>query len=140
MRLSINGWHPIASHLVCIITGIALSNILNRQVRASSPPKGELNFSLNKEQTKTAKSVPSEGGLVNIYKIGQSQVGECRMFKNALSVNQLDGKLYFTTIIDEQVGLQHLTKEMKLRNKVGIDRNQTKVPLCRSKPKVQYGS
>ncbi len=139
MRLSINGWHPVASHLVCIITGIALSNILSRQVRASSSPKGELSFSLNQNQVKTIKAIPDEGLRVNIYKL-QGQVVECRMFKTPLNIKKLDERLHFTTIMDEQVGLQHLTKELKLRNRVGIDRALTNVPLCRTKPLVQYGS
>ena len=139
MQLSINGWHPIASHLVCIITGIALSNILSRQVRASIPPKGELVFSLNQNLTKTSKPISEEDMQVNVYKILGQQT-ECKMFKNPLKVKKIEEQLHFTTTIEEQSGLQHLTKEIKLRNRVGIDRHLNKVPLCRTKPKVQYGS
>ncbi len=139
MQLSINGWHPIASHLVCIITGIALSNILSRQVRASSAPKGELSFSLSQSQAKSLRSELEDGTQANIYKILGHQ-SECKMFKNPLTLKKIDDRLHFTTTIEEQTGLQYLMKEMKLRNKVGVDRNQNKVPLCKTKPRVQYGS
>jgi len=139
VRLSINGWHPIASHLVCIITGIALSNVLGRQVRAASPPRGELTFSLNLSQIESRSEIAAAGQQVNIYKItGKRQ--DCKMFKNPLNVSIESNTLHFSTLIGEQAGLQHLLKEIKQRNKVGIDRNLSKVPLCRSKPKVQYGS
>lgn len=139
MQLSINGWHPIASHLVCIITGIALSNILSRQVRASSPPRAELSFSLNQHQVKTSKPIPDEDIEVNIYKI-MGQAPECKLFKNPVQVRKTEERLLFTTNFEDQFGLQILSKEMKLRNKVGIDKHINKVPLCRTKPKVQYGS
>jgi hypothetical protein len=139
MQLSINGWHPIASHLVCIITGIALSNILSRQVRASSAPKGELSFSLSQSQAKLLKSELEDGTQANIYKILAHHT-ECKMFKNPLTLKKIDDRYYFATTIEEQNGLQHLVKELKLRNKVGVDRNQSKVPLCKTKPRVQYGS
>jgi hypothetical protein len=139
MQLSLNGWHPIASHLVCIITGIALSNILNRQVRASSPPRGELVFSLSQNQAKSSREITDEDIQVNIYKI-LGETSECKMFKNSLKVKKVEDRLLFTTTLEEQSGLQPLTKEIKLRNKVGIYKHLNNVPLCRTKPKVQYGS
>jgi len=139
MRLSINGWHPIASHLVCIITGIAFSNMMNQQVRASSPQRGQFTFSLLLDQVKTRKKIPESGLKVNIYRI-QGQHPECKMFKNPIKVKKLDTELYFTTVIDDQYGLHYLQKEIKLRKKVGVDKHLPKIPLCRTKPKVQYGS
>ncbi len=139
MQLSINGWHPIASHLVCIITGIALSNILSRQVRASSPPRAELTFYLSQNQTRSSKDFSDEEIEVNIYKI-TGQAPECKMFKNALKAKKIEERIVFTTTFEDQLGLQHLTKEMTLRNKVGVDKQLNKVPLCKTKPKVQYGS
>lgn len=139
MQLSINGWHPIASHLVCIITGIALSNIMSRQVRASSTPRAELTFSLSQILAKERKPISDDEVQVNIYKL-HGQEPECKMFKNPLRVKKVEERLVFTTTFEDQSGLQHLAKEIKLRNKVGIDRHLNKVPLCRTKPKVQYGS
>jgi hypothetical protein len=139
LQLSINGWHPIASHLVCIITGIALSNILSRQVRASSPPRAELTFSLNQNQTRSSKELSDDEIEVNVYKIA-GQAPECKMFRNPLKARKIEERIVFTTTFADQLGLQHITKEMKLRNKVGIDKHLNKVPLCRTKPKVQYGS
>lgn len=139
MQLSINGWHPVASHLVCIITGIALSNFLVQKSRTYPPIKGQMTFMLSAKIF--PDSVKTESGKfpVNIYEVVESEP-TCRLFKSGLSIFTVSENYRFSTNLTEQSGVQLLTNQLKQAKKLKIDRHNEKISICKIRPRVTYGT
>lgn len=140
MQFSINGWHPVASHLLCIVTGVALSNFLGYPIQTSAPPpKGQLIFVLPGKFFSTSLPANSVKTAVNVYRNSRSGA-TCRIFKSGLYFFQQSENFRFSTRLVEQPGLGLLVKEMKINNKLKVERHNEKTLICENHPRVSYGS
>lgn len=139
MQFSINGWHPVASHLVCMITGIALSNFLGHTSQASAPAKGQLTFLLPAKVFTNPVSTDTARFPVNLYKMVAAGPS-CRLFKTGLVVFPQSENFRFSTNLTEQPGLSLLTRELRINNKVKADRHDEKISVCKNRPRITYGS
>lgn len=140
MQFSINGWHPVASHLLCIITGVALSNFLGYPVQTSAPPpKGQMTFVLPGKYFSTPLPANSPKIAVNVYR-NSSSGATCRIFKTGLYFFQQSESFRFSTRLAEQQGLGLLVKEIRINHKFRVDRHNEKTLVCENHPRVSYGS
>lgn len=141
MRLSINGWHPVASHLLCVITGVATASTLSQSHSSPVYAKEELSFTLAAETVMTNQEVTETPARISLLKAVNGRP-VCRLFKSPLKVRASAGRLLFSTTLQDQIGLGHLTKELRAKTPIigaEVSRVNEKLPICRSKPRISYG-
>jgi hypothetical protein len=145
MRLSINGWHPVASHLACLIAGVALTNSLRQERPAPVYTGEELAFTLPAATVPVGKDLPAdldqhEGRSILLKILNNRPV--CRLFRQPLKVRRIGARLRFSTKLEDQFGLGLMVKELRLKSQLAaaaVTRTNQKLPVCSTRPKISYG-
>lgn len=154
MRLSLAGWPPIASHATCLLVGLALAHLTEKQSTESPRFSPQMMiFSLD------PKSVPEDDSTKNL-RLGTKvlvtkEVGHssCRLHESPMDVLAIAPQVvlalsvrdpYLHTVVDflrqntRQKAASEAGRQDRPKIKLEIASKSLSIPLCRRSPTVIY--
>ena len=140
MHLGVNGWPPVASHMACLLLGMALAHL----ARGASPlpprlPKKGIVVSSGLLPSGRAGEGPARLGLVHLT-LAAPGAAPCRLTEAAAQLLDLRQGAFGLTLAaaGEVPAIAKAARQDALRAvDVGIGQA---LPLCGKGPRVTYGS
>ena len=145
MRLSLFGWPPIASHLVCLFLGFALANLMSeRREEPLNLPRHGVAVGFDRSVSAASSNPMLRGERVVLVRRGAAG-GEarCRVGGAAGRLVQIDPRPVVVFGVSD--ALEALTQLRAAAVDPGSEivpiKSAAGLPLqeCRSEPKVEYG-
>jgi hypothetical protein len=160
MSLTLNGWPPLASHVVALLTGVSLANLAAqeqfREIGSFLPRKGDL-LALQVEKTqikipqddfpqdqeKKLEKVPNGakemGGSRFLVRAGAHDHDDCLVSTKPLEIREVDSERVVIAAQKGQTGvILSLVEIFTTNDPVKIYLNRPKKPLCQPKNLVRY--
>jgi hypothetical protein len=150
MRLSLNGWPPVASHIVAMLTGVSLANLSAQDpgfgVR-SSQPESKAFIQVTLDTTRFADLPPEgkgqDGGMRSdlkgyIIALISNSGGECMVGHKPFEVQIHRKKAKILGERSHGSVLFSLTEIALGRSLLKVVTNRPKLELCQSKSMVVY--
>lgn len=160
MPLSLNGWPPLVSHVVALLTGVSLANLSAqeqiRDIAANLPRKGDfmvlqveknqiqLTENRDDEATRKKTDISERGGnpiqgLRYLVRVGSSDQEDCLLSSKPIEVREADRDRVVIVGQKGQVALLlSLVEIFTLNNPIKVFYEHPKKPLCQPKNLVRY--
>jgi hypothetical protein len=154
MRLSLAGWPPIASHATCLLVGLALAHLSEKQSHESPRFSPQMMiFSLDPKsilEENSTKNLRLGTKLVMTEKLGHSS---CRLHDSPVDVLAIAPQIvlalsirdpYLHTVVDflrqnnRQKSASEASRLERPKIQLEISSKSTSIPLCRRSPTVIY--
>lgn len=135
MQLGINGWPPVASHMACLILGVALAHL--SRAAGAAPPRLPIKG--------IVLSVPSPGAAtmarVRMFvALPDAQGNLCRMTEDPIDRLPAPG-LTVALPLTASARVPDLARALQTKStKLVPEADGARLPLCGKGPKVIYGA
>ena len=143
LNLSLNDWPPMASHLACLLLGVALAHLSWRdgpQPLRLPPHSVTLSLPLNSIQ-RTSTKFPSRGSKVHLM-LRQPGNTLCRLTPESWLLLEQSPTFVLSASMQSAAEIPGITRAVgaKQLELLTYPNPQGALPLCAIKPRVTYGS
>ena len=156
MRLSLFGWPPVASHVACLIAGLALAHISQQEpVETLKLPSKSILLTLGELDASTHRIRSASNSGAKIFAIKTSQNPNCRLNEKPFimiatkpqiilsmpfqGITSLRSIGWGTNDLEEANPRTIDSLKKNIRIEFSPDDEAEKIPICRNTPRVNYG-
>lgn len=139
MRLSLNGWPPLASHLACLLLGASIANLHKRQnnsLSGLSLASGTIALILNKQNSKNIGIEDSK----KIYVAMTQKDTVCLLQTAPVEIIDSGMQRLIKVKLSSAKSIVAITEGLIQRNLALVgSANVNKYKKCREMPRIRYG-